>query len=369
MNPLLCVILGLFPSLSLGLNLNEKLEKALISSYQPTGIVREGTISVGKTSVHFLAAGPSPATARKLVILCHGAAFTSETWRIVGVIDELGEQGYSVAALDLPGFGKSGALPVARLATSDHREVTNNSFLVAFARSVGLREGSSVVVVAASMGGTFAAPFIADPGPYRASGYVAIAASLPRSLGAPSLAAQGGPAAASSVPHTVPPALVIFGSEDPRLRSDRARYEAAFPRSDVVVFDRGPHPAYLRDRAAARLFVDLVLQFVGGKPSSSSHKPVKAVRLEVGARVESRYFRGTSDHSGRKGNTGVLPGAIVKVHGDATYDLRFDDGDTEARVPASFLTSLEYAGQTPAGLASTSGRSEVQPVLKFKAAW
>jgi hypothetical protein len=40
----------------------------------------------------------------------------------------------------------------------------------------------------------------------------------------------------------------------------RSRYEAAFPRCDVVVFRNAPHPAYLRDRAAADLFTDLVLQ-------------------------------------------------------------------------------------------------------------
>jgi len=38
------------------------------------------------------------------------------------------------------------------------------------------------------------------------------------------------------------------------------RYESAFPRRDIVVFEGAPHPAYLRDRAAANLFTDLVLQ-------------------------------------------------------------------------------------------------------------
>ena len=68
------------------------MEEALRSSYRPSGGVSVNNVLVGKTSVHYLAAGPSPATASKLVVLCHGAAFTSETWRVVGVLDELGEQ-------------------------------------------------------------------------------------------------------------------------------------------------------------------------------------------------------------------------------------------------------------------------------------
>lgn len=72
---------------------SQDMEEALRSSYRPSGSgVSENNVLVGKTSVHYLAAGPSPATASKLVVLCHGAAFTSETWRVVGVLDELGEQ-------------------------------------------------------------------------------------------------------------------------------------------------------------------------------------------------------------------------------------------------------------------------------------
>lgn len=39
-----------------------------------------------------------------------------------------------------------------------------------------------------------------------------------------------------------------------------SRYEAAFPRLDMVVFEGAPHPAYLRNRAAADLFTDLVVE-------------------------------------------------------------------------------------------------------------
>lgn len=37
-------------------------------------------------------------------------------------------QGFSVLALDLPGYGQSGPLPVLRLATADHREVRSQDY-------------------------------------------------------------------------------------------------------------------------------------------------------------------------------------------------------------------------------------------------
>ena len=48
------------------------------------------------------------------------------------------------------------------------------------------------------------------------------------------------------------------------------RYEEAFPAHDVVVFHGAPHPAYLRDRAAANLFTDLVLQV--GPPAAAEQQ-------------------------------------------------------------------------------------------------
>jgi hypothetical protein len=67
-------------------------EDALRASYKPYSLISSHDIEVAKTSVHYLAAGPNPATSSKVVIMCHGAAFTSETWRIVGILDELGAQ-------------------------------------------------------------------------------------------------------------------------------------------------------------------------------------------------------------------------------------------------------------------------------------
>lgn len=95
------------------------------------------------------------------------------------------------------------------------------------------------------MGGTYAVPFLIDSGSFDITGYITVAGSLS--------------AAHKSFPHI--PALIIFGSEDPRLRTDRGAYERAFPTHQVIIFNDAPHPAYLRDVQAAREFTDLVQEF------------------------------------------------------------------------------------------------------------
>ena len=379
---------------------NSDLEAIIARSYTDKGNVRDETMSLDGGNarplrIHYLASGPDPATAHKIVVFCHGAAFTSYTWKVVGVLDELGEQGYASVALDLPGFGKSEALRTKRLATSDQREVDRDTFLGAFLKGLRVNERSSqVVVVSASMGGTFAMPFIMDPGPYKVVGYVTVAGSIATSTskGSPaSTAHQGGKAAWFSTPHKIPPALIIFGAEDQRLSTDRSRYESLFPRSTVVVFENAPHPAYLRDRSAAMLFNDLVLSFVGAH--RSTYQQVKTVpylsnsiaRLAVGVDVEATY-RSTNKYYRAK---------ITKVNVDGTYDLLYDDGNaplkqgqnnvqnrvwnaqgtnrlgfnsrhrnTESHVPASKIRSLEYNGAT-----TLSDKSEILPSLSYKAVW
>jgi hypothetical protein len=61
---------------------------------------------------------------------------------------------------------------------------------------------------------------------------------------------------------------------------------------------------------------------------------------------------------------------LLQVHGDSTFDVRFDDGDFEAGVPAKFLASLAYAGQAALAVAPATGTSrEVLPSPKASASW
>ena len=54
--------------------------------------------------IHSLQAG-SPDTPP--ILLLHGKAFQAETWRELGTLDLLADQGYFALAIDLPGFGRS----------------------------------------------------------------------------------------------------------------------------------------------------------------------------------------------------------------------------------------------------------------------
>ena len=98
----------------------------------------------------------------------------------------------------------------------------------AFLLAAGVEKRTRVVVVSASMGGTFAAPFVANPQGYTVAGYVTVAGSLPAGLAGPPLSGRGPTGSATAAawgrsPRELPPLLCIFGSEDPRLLSDRAR--------------------------------------------------------------------------------------------------------------------------------------------------
>lgn len=97
-------------------------ESAVASSYKDAGLVTARDLNVNGMHVHYLSAGPEASEANRVVMFCHGAAFTSHTWQITGVLDELGSQGFAAVALDLPGYGQSEALKTSRLATADHHE-------------------------------------------------------------------------------------------------------------------------------------------------------------------------------------------------------------------------------------------------------
>jgi len=227
-------------------------EDVIRDAYVDKHAVHHGQILVDGKDVEFLEAGPK--SAAKTVLFCHGAAFSMATWQHVGVLDALAKAGIRAIALNLPGYGKS-----SKTITKGGK----SGFLRSVAGALELPH--TLMVVAASMGGSYALPFVAEPGPYNIAGYVAVAA-------------------VNTPGRTINmPVLGIYGSEDqPRLDRDKTSYfdgEQYGNRTQLVVFAGAPHPCYLRDIAAARQFSTLVVKFAfaGGAETPEPALSVHAV--------------------------------------------------------------------------------------------
>lgn len=210
------------------------LELMIERAYVDKGLVSQSNTQIYGEVVEYLQAGPDDS--RKAVLFCHGAAFTAFTWKYVGVLDELAQHEVRAIAINLPGRGSTSP----KLANSRHL------FLLEFAKVLGLPE--TVVVVAASMGGSYGLPFVLHPAHFHVAGYVTVAGVL-GDLGESVVEA---------------PVLAIYGSEDNRLHNDRLLFERStqFPQSTLVVFENAPHPCYLLNVEAAKHFSELVVSFV-----------------------------------------------------------------------------------------------------------
>ena len=216
-----------------GMSGKADLEAAVAAAYEDRGRVAASSVSVGGETVEYLAAGP--ADADRVVVFCHGAAFSARTWQSVGVLDALAARGARAIALNLPGYGASSKTIAGG---------GKAGFLAAVAAALDLP--AKFAVVAASMGGSYALPFVLDPGSYEVAGYATAAGMI------------------GSAAPTTTPVLGIYGSEDSRLASDRSKFGTQFANSQLVVFADAPHPCYLRDVAAAKEFTALIVEFVTG---------------------------------------------------------------------------------------------------------
>ena len=118
-----------------------------------------------------LAAGPRDA--ERMALLFHGAAFDASTWRAVGSLDALAALGIRAVAVNLPGY--RGDAHARKQTASERRELLPNLL-------AALKPRSAVLVVAASMGGTYASRFVLEH-PERIAGYAPAGARLRCSSG------------------------------------------------------------------------------------------------------------------------------------------------------------------------------------------
>jgi len=213
------------------------LEASLRANYVNRGMIAEKTADVNLSEpLRYLQAGP--ASSKRLVVLLHGMVFTADTWKWVGTIDALAEAGFRVVALELKHYAGEYA-----------SEAVRTSLLRSFLKALGWPASPrSVLVVAASAGGSVGAPFVLDPKTAPSvAGYVSVSA----------LGIRGNASGPSSVP-----ALLVWGALDQPTSAKEQAHERTFAAHQLCVLPDAPHPAYLKE---PELFNALVVRFASSQ--------------------------------------------------------------------------------------------------------
>ena len=152
------------------------------------------------------------------VLLLHGARFDSRTWLELGTLELLAKNGCRAMALDLPGFGKSDAVP-------DKPE----EFLATILQFLDLKHP---VVVFPSMSGSFVFPYaIRNP-----KGPAALVAVAPVGIEENAQALRG----------VELPTLIVWGEKDTVIPPAQAdRLAQLLSHSEKLLLANASHPCYL----------------------------------------------------------------------------------------------------------------------------
>jgi abhydrolase domain-containing protein 14 len=177
--------------------------------------ITEKKVDCHGTVLHCLECGDPDGLA---VILLHGMKFQTETWRELGTLEVLAQQGLRVLAIDMPGFGKtqaSAAQPV--------------EILTCFFEQQGLEQA---VLIGPSMGGRIALEF-AIAYPQRVAGLILVGA----------VGVEENQTRLSAI---TAPSLIVWGGDDqiaPLTNSDILL--AGLRSAQREIYPEAPHPCYL----------------------------------------------------------------------------------------------------------------------------
>ena len=172
-------------------------------------------ITIRGNKVRYLNAGEA---AQPQVLFLHGASFSADTWRELGSLTHLADQGYQAIAVDLPGYGQSEAL-VGEAET----------FLAELLSALDL---TNPVLISPSMSGRYSLPLVANS-PEMLTGFVAVAP-----VGLSLFMAQ--------LATVTLPTLAIWGSNDQIIPlTEGTQLCQAMPQADLVILVDAGHACYI----------------------------------------------------------------------------------------------------------------------------
>ena len=244
---------------------------ALVLTYRGKCCSGDAVVAVAGTDapVHYIAEGPVDGPR---VVLVHGAAFSSNTWKVTGTLDALATAGYRAVALDVPGF-VSPSYPSGRTRLT---AAARGTFLARFFEALhwSPAEGS-VFVVAASMGGAIGAPFVAAH-PEWAAGYVSCSGTLDSA----SLSAVG---IRVDTQFSTARTMLVWGANDLTHPIHGAVHVASakfFPNHRMVKLVDAPHASYVHVPAD---FNRLIVQFIASLSNSIKRNLTNETALPASA--------------------------------------------------------------------------------------
>jgi abhydrolase domain-containing protein 14 len=203
-------------------------EKNKINTENLMQTMENNTIDIDGCPINFLQAGDFSTTP---LLFLHGKAFQAETWQELGTLQAAIDAGFSVLALDLPGFGKS---PGADIAPEKVIKAVMQAATV-----------ENVILIGPSMGGKIALEF---------------SLNNPENVAALVLIGAVGVEENRDLLHKLPARSLIIWGENDQI-SDPGNgllLNKEIAGSELVVFQGAKHPCYLEQ---PELWHTTLLQF------------------------------------------------------------------------------------------------------------